>query len=101
MKSAVELAKIDHLEREYWAAWRDSKEPGEITSARPGRVTVKRVSRDGNPTFLDGVAWCIEQRCKIFGLYTPSKYTSAELDQMIEQELERMREEIRKEYVVN
>lgn len=43
---ARELARIDHLERVYWEAW-------EKTSGYYA---------------LAGVQWCIERRCKIFGL---------------------------------
>lgn len=75
-----ELARIDRLEREYWTAWNESKEDQEIntTSRSNGRhpsekAEVKRIGQVGNPRFLDGVQWCIEQRMKIFGFYAPSQ----------------------------
>ncbi len=43
-----ELVKIDHLERTYWQAW--GKE-------------------EKDPRFLDGIHKCIEQRCKLLGIY--------------------------------
>lgn len=92
---AAELARIDTLESEYWSAWDESrkkrikkrggkKEESGITVRRgnrqvevPGKSVsmsqVDETERDGNPAFLAGVQWCIEQRCKIFGLYAPTR----------------------------
>lgn len=53
---ARELARIDELERTYWAAWFDSK---------------RAATRDGNPAYLQGVLACIEKRCKLLGLDAP------------------------------
>lgn len=75
---AAELAKIDATEAEAWAAWERSKRDAEsITekeevSERNGEVssTVKtRKGQCGDPRFLEVIAKCREQRCKIFGLY--------------------------------
>lgn len=73
-----ELARIDELERTYWQAWRRSCE--EKTKTRSGRtaegIATASVEKDqmlGNPSYLAGVQWCIEQRCKIFGLYEAAK----------------------------
>lgn len=53
---AEQLAKIDKLEREYWEAW----------------VKSQNEQKDpGDPRFLDGVQWCVEQRCKVLGLNSP------------------------------
>lgn len=87
---AEQLARIDTLEAEYWGAWEDSRL--ERTETRSGKTenlgmngdgphptrsatvaSIRRVSRDGNPAFLQGVQWCIEQRCKILGVYAPVK----------------------------
>jgi|GEM_PF-1210272 len=77
---ARELARIDRLEREYWVSWVESKEDQETsTSSRStGRaayekVELKRVGQVGDPRFLAGVQWCIEQRMKIFGFYAPTQ----------------------------
>lgn len=75
---ARELAKIDLLEHEYWAAWRQSKtgrkresqEAGK--SAKNGDSSKARITTDhtwGETRYLDGVRWCVEQRCKVLGLY--------------------------------
>lgn len=83
-----ELARVDTLELEYWEAWERSKLNAEIriTRARGKRAkddktipeeverTERIEGRTGNPAFLNGVQWCIEQRCKIFGLYAPEKF---------------------------
>ena len=77
-----ELAKFDALEKEYWEAWERSKT--ECLSIRKGKRTrpadgdtpasteeydeEKKQMRDGDPRFLDGIASCIEKRCKILGL---------------------------------
>lgn len=81
-----EIARIDELEREYWAAWESSK--SERTKARQessGKVdpltkkavadkaVMEREQRDGNPAFLAGVLSCIDRRCKLLGLDAPEK----------------------------
>lgn len=77
---AREMARIDRLEREYWVSWLESKEDRETstTSQSTGirayeRIELKRVGQVGNPRFLEGVQWCIEQRMKIFGFYAPTR----------------------------
>lgn len=77
---AQELAKIDHLEREYWDAWKRSKQAGlKISKKREvnGRMvtdTQQAENPPGNPRFLDGVQWCIERRCKILGIDAPATH---------------------------
>lgn len=77
---ARELAKLDNLEREYWAAWLDSKKEFRSTSTERTKgknfgtkVQIKKERRDGDPRYLDGVMSCIERRCKIIGLDAPIK----------------------------
>lgn len=84
---ARELARIDRLEREYWEAWEESKKDAEVTkqigaltkdekgrpSLTPGRAEKTIKGQTGNPAFLNGVQWCIEQRLKIFGVYEAIK----------------------------
>jgi hypothetical protein len=91
-------------EREYWDAWKVSKNQREINLAgretadavidstgKPigGRLKTKtqkrQEQRDGNPAFLSGLQWCIEMRCKIFGFYAPTKLTIEEMDRIINQ----------------
>ncbi len=95
-----ELARIDELERVYWDSWRKSQglikvksvdrekivldelnkihkgvqaagvagQDGEIV-----RTLVRTEKRVGEGKYLDGVQWCINQRCKILGIAAPSK----------------------------
>ena len=81
---ARELARIDRLEREYWEAWEESKKDAEIVKqigtldSEKGKLKAGKAEktikvRSGNPSFLAGVQWCIEQRLKIFGVYEAIK----------------------------
>lgn len=89
---AQELAKINALEAESWAAWDRSKSVREITTTRSrraefevlaaragmprGRMPVqstneanqRREQRDPNSAYLDTIRWCIEIRVKLLGL---------------------------------
>jgi hypothetical protein len=73
-----ELAKIDLLERTYYDAWERSV--GEVVktttskSDKDGaRASIVKEQKVGDSAYLAGVQWCIEQRCKIFGLYEAAK----------------------------
>lgn len=72
-----ELERIDTLEREYWAAWEASKgEQQRSTASKMGdtaRAQITKCESAGDPRFLAGVQWCVEQRCKILGLLAAVK----------------------------
>ena len=95
---AEELAKIDDLECEYWSAWRESKSQRRLfrTKRRKGSdrdfkdTSVERENQCGDPRFLQGVERCIEQRCKILGLYAPTSININELDSLLARELARI-----------
>jgi len=97
---AKELAKVDRLEREYWAAWEASKEDKEtsVTEKAGGekprsKAQIRREGQVGNPSFLSGVQWCIERRCKILGIDAPQKMqvlSDNDLDAAIATELARL-----------
>ena len=80
---ARELAKIDTLELEYWAAWKRSQQNAEVETtkmqgtdpAAPGKLEKqKRVEGQvGDSRYLQGVQWCVEMRCKIIGIEAPKK----------------------------
>ena len=88
---AKELAKIDNLEQEYWSSWYnslkkketiDSERVDDVATSKRGttipayqrtKVHKKEETNYGEIKFLQGVQWCIEQRCKIFGLNAPTK----------------------------
>lgn len=72
-----ELARIDELEREYWGAWRRSLT--QVVKTRTKRnhmgdeAIVIREETSGNAAFLTGVQNCIDQRCRLLGLYEATK----------------------------
>ena len=73
-----ELARIDRLEREYWDAWEESKKNAETVVQKAKEDGTKEATKtskgqSGNPSFLAGIQWCIEQRLKIFGVYEAIK----------------------------
>lgn len=78
---AEQLAKLDNLERELWQAWDESKKPtisstvsDTTAGANPGRTrSRKEITSAGDPRFLAQIQDCIDQRCKILGLYAPTK----------------------------
>jgi len=83
-KKAEELAKIDDLEREYWAAWKRSCLDAETTRKEAiksaetdpaiSKVVKTAKGQSGDPRYLSGVQWCIEKRCKIIGIDAPDKH---------------------------
>lgn len=92
---AKELAKIDNLELEYWAAWERSKLDAEIEVTEqvgsrhkpkkgeppePEGLALERIKKykrvegqSGNPAFLRGIEWCIQARRELFGLDAPKR----------------------------
>lgn len=76
-----ELARIDQLERTYWDAWMRSigdHVKTRIETDDDGDAVISRTVVDsehlvGDLRCLQGVQWCIDQRCKILGFYAPTK----------------------------
>src|SRR6516225_7808708 len=72
MKSR-ELERIDVIEQHAWAAWerscRDKEEHTAEVTERGNRTKMRKNGQAGDPRFLERIGWCVEQRCKIFGLY--------------------------------
>lgn len=85
---AEALARIDRIEMMAMIAWEDSRTPIETSTTQRDRLVVpatkdapegsqvlkeragvRRQNRPGDPRFLDKLSWCVEQRCKILGLY--------------------------------
>jgi hypothetical protein len=80
MLRAVEIEKINNLEKTYWAAWeRSLQEKSQSTTERAEDLTVRLLARvvktesDGNSSYLAGIQWCIDKRCKLLGLDAPVK----------------------------
>ena len=67
-----ELAKLDLLESEGWAAWERSKKPAQsavVTGDGTGKQTRKSMkNQNGDPRFLDQINKCIAQRRQLLGL---------------------------------
>jgi len=57
---AEEATRIDHLERVYWNAWAT-------------HCSNPEAAWDSGKKFLEGVQWCIERRCALFGLDAPRR----------------------------
>jgi len=80
-KKAEELARIDKLEREYWSAWEASKKERQTTTTEQTtdaegerlRAGIRTTEQTGDPRYLAGVERCIERRCKLLGLDSPTE----------------------------
>lgn len=75
-----QLAKVDRVEAEYWAAWERSQREAQASLTRrtegEGVTTTAEMRREaqvGNPAFLAGVLACVERRCRLLGLDAPTK----------------------------
>lgn len=75
-----ELAKIDAVEVEAWAAFERSKEDREISvqesvdgDSNRQKAQIRTEGRDGDPKWLEIVLKCSEQRRKILGIDAPVK----------------------------
>ena len=89
---ALELARIDELERVAWVEFEKSRQPKTTTTskrearAQRGRrgglirlvpevevTTETETEKTGDPRFLDQVRWCVETRLKLLGAFTNSE----------------------------
>ncbi len=74
---AMELKKLDNLEREAWSGWERTQQPAESTkvtqdgSGKKAEKTVKQ--QQGNPRFLEQVHRCIAGRRTLLGLDAPTR----------------------------
>lgn len=77
-----ELARLDILENTYWSAWERSldertKTRTERTSrggdGQQDKASIEKETLLGIPAYLAGVERCIEQRCKLLGIYAPTR----------------------------
>jgi hypothetical protein len=93
---AEQLAKVDAVEREAWAAWQRSQQPREVTvteqtdGEKPSRkASMRREGQAGDPRFLERVQKCIDQRCEILGLHAAKKFV-IDWDTLSDEQLERL-----------
>lgn len=97
---AEELAKIDEVERTAWTNFHESVKAREsITTMKTGdNPQTKIKNKSKGPTsdskWLDTIKWCIDQRCKILGLYAPKQtiidqtiHSKKNMDEMSTEEL--------------
>jgi hypothetical protein len=96
---ADQLAKIDNVETEAWAAWIRSQQDKVVSVAErtiddgeKSKTSMRKEGQAGDPRFLERVCWAIEQRLRIFGFYAPTKIAVEDLDRLIESELARLKE---------
>lgn len=99
-----QLAKLDHLETVAWDAWERSKtdavkqttkrksEPAKDNqpSVVSDEAGIIREAQVGDDRFLARVESVIDKRCKIFGLYAPTKLDINDLDSLLARELARV-----------
>lgn len=97
---ADQLAKIDNVETEAWAAWIRSQQDKVVSVAErtvddgeKSKTSMRKEGQAGDPRFLERVCWAIEQRLRIFGFYAPTKVAIEDLDRLIENELARLKEQ--------
>jgi hypothetical protein len=68
----IELAKIDLVEREAWAAWQRSQKPAQsaVVNGEGPRNRARKTLKNqyGDPRFLEQVNKCIAQRRALLGL---------------------------------
>lgn len=76
-----QLAKIDLLEREAWAAWERSRSDREVTTKKQRRkddsmmneASQRVEQRNGDARYIAVIQWCIAERNRILGLYAPEE----------------------------
>lgn len=96
-QKAKRLAEIDRLERQYQLGFARTVGTHRVTTKEQAQlgivsdagnleqlskpVEVKTVTKSekmaGDAAFLNGIAWCISERCKILGTYAATKQLSA------------------------
>lgn len=98
---AIELARIDEVERAAWDGWRRSMQDKEVSTqegvgardpqGRPiiTKVTARKEGQAGSPAFLNTVLTCIERRCSILGLDAPKRFV-IDWDNLEEEQIVRL-----------
>jgi hypothetical protein len=84
-KLAVDLAKVGLIEKVAWARF-DSLEPAEThevieqsllengTEPQTVKNIIRRVTRNGEVSWLHVIQWCLEFRAKIHGHFAPTRH---------------------------
>lgn len=68
-----QLAQVDHLMKEAWDAWYDSRRPQITTKTRvvagERREDIEVKEQAGDPRYMDIIKWCVNERSKLLGLH--------------------------------
>lgn len=82
--TARELARVDEVERNAWAAWTRSQENATTRrkKQRPDGEEVVETTKGqvGDSKFLDVVLRCVAKRCELLGLDAPKETTLVGID---------------------
>lgn len=83
-----ELARIDLIEKEAWQSWERSKGGKKSTSKNveeSGQFGTTRSAGEnheqshGDIQYLQTAQWCVNQRCRLLGLYAPAKVANTDV----------------------
>jgi len=82
-EKAKRLAEIDNLERQYSLAFQRTVGTHKIETTKvtndETETTTKKEKMAGAVEFLNGIAWCISERCRILGTYAATKQITAQV----------------------
>jgi hypothetical protein len=75
-----ELERLDLIETENWASWRESKLPLETSTTervqtaagQTERARLQKRARPGDPRYMDAIRWCVDARIRVLGLAAPT-----------------------------
>ncbi len=73
-----QLAKIDLIEQQAWAAWERSQTDKRVRTAETGgkggdKTKLQEVGQCGDASYLNVITKCVEQRNKLLGLEAPQR----------------------------
>ena len=91
-----ELARLEDLIIEHWAAWQRSQEDKETRQSEQAdteggsrkKASIKTEGKEGNPAFLQGVERCAAEIRKLLGLDAPITYR--DVTELTDEELVRI-----------
>jgi Homeodomain-like domain len=93
-RKAIELQRLDELERHAWEGWERSKSDKEVSMQETNSKGEHKVRRfvhgqAGDPRFLETALRCIERRCQILGLDAAKKF-ALDWESLSDEQLERL-----------
>ncbi len=87
-EKAKRLAEIDNLERLYAMGYARTVGTHKVVTKETGtgfeggtfdKTVIKTEKLAGETAFLNGLAWCISERCRILGTYAATKQITAQV----------------------